>query len=211
MVRNDSESLVERLRRLDYIESDEVARAFRNVPREEFVPENLRDRAYEDRPLRIGEGQTISAPHMVAMITELLNLEKGNKVLEIGTGRGYHAAITAEIVGPKNVYSVERHEKLAQAARDNLSKTGYREVMVVIGDGSKGLPEYGPYDRIYLTCAAPEISETFLSQLTDGGVMVLPIGRGSQTLYRVEKRGDGIKKESHGSVRFVPLVGDEGF
>jgi len=197
-------SLVER----GYVETEGVERAMRSVPRERFVPESAKGRAYEDSPLSIGEGQTISAPHMVAMITELLDLSAGDKTLEIGTGRGYHAAVVAEIVGAENVYTVERHQKLAQEARENLPD----EVTIVTGDGSKGLPAHAPYDRIYLTCAAPEVPDFLEEQLREGGRAVLPVQRGSvQHLTTVEKKDGELVVEEGEPVRFVRLVGDEGF
>jgi protein-L-isoaspartate(D-aspartate) O-methyltransferase len=204
----DRKRLVDSLVERGYVESDAVEKAMRSVPREHFVPDNFRGRAYEDSPLSIGEGQTISAPHMVAMITERLNLSEGNKVLEIGTGRGYHAAVVAEIVGAENVYTVERHQKLAQEARENLPD----EVTVVTGDGSKGLPAHAPYDKIYLTCAAPEVPEFLNEQLREGGRAVLPVQKGGvQHLTRVDKSGGKLEVEEGEPVRFVRLVGDEGF
>ena len=198
------DSLVER----GYIESEAVEEAMRAVPRERFVPDNFRGRAYEDAPLSIGEGQTISAPHMVAMITELLDLSEGDKTLEIGTGRGYHAAVVAEVVGADNVYTVEYHEKLASEARENLPDG----VTVVTGDGSKGLPAHAPYDRIYLTCAAPGVPDFLDSQLREGGRAVLPVQKGGvQHLTTVDKKDGELEIEEGEPVRFVRLVGDEGF
>ena len=204
----DRERLVDSLVERGYVETEAVERAMRSVPRERFVPESAKGRAYEDSPLSIGEGQTISAPHMVAMITELLNLNEGNKVLEIGTGRGYHAAVVAEIVGAENVYTVEYHEKLASDARENLPEG----VTVVTGDGSKGLPAHAPYDHVYLTCAAPGVPDFLDSQLREGGRAVLPVQKGGvQHLTTVDKKGDELEIEEGEPVRFVRLVGDEGF
>lgn len=205
------DQLVDDLVERGYIESKEVEEAFRKVPREEFVPPEVKDRAYRDTPLNIGEGQTISAPHMVATMTELLNLEQGHQVLEVGTGRGYHAAITAEIVGDEYVYTIERHRVLAGEARENLDRLGYGDVTVGVGDGSLGLPEYSPYDRIYVTCAAPEIPDPLTEQLRDGGRLVIPVGRGAQTLYTVDKHDGGLQREGRLGVRFVRLVGEEGY
>jgi len=145
---------------------------------------------------------------MVAMITELLDLSAGDKTLEIGTGRGYHAAVVAKVVGAENVYTVERHQKLAQEARENLPD----EVTIVTGDGSKGLPAHAPYDRIYLTCAAPEVPDFLEEQLREGGRAVLPVQRGSvQHLTTVDKKDGELVVEEGEPVRFVRLVGDEGF
>lgn len=208
MSAEDRNRLVDSLVERGYVESDTVERAMRAVPREEFVPENMRNRAYEDSPLSIGEGQTISAPHMVAMITERLDLSEGDKTLEVGTGRGYHAAVVAEIVGAGNVYTVERHQKLAREARENLPEG----VTVVTGDGSKGLPAHAPYDRVYLTCAAPGVPDFLNDQLRDGGRAVLPVQSGGvQRLLIIDKEGGTLEAEEGEPVRFVRLMGDEGF
>jgi protein-L-isoaspartate(D-aspartate) O-methyltransferase len=183
-----------------------AAAAMRAVPRHEFVPESKRAAAYEDHPLPIGEGQTISAPHMVAMMTDLLDLGPGNRVLEIGTGCGYHAAVTAELVGADHVYSVEYHDSLTRKARDRLARTGYGSVSVRAGDGRDGWPECAPYDRAYLTCAADEFPETVVEQVRPGGLVLAPIGSRRQRLVRVRRRADGsLDREEHGGVRFVPL------
>lgn len=205
---DERDSLVDSLVERGYVETDAVERAMRTVPREEFVPEDARGRAYQDAPLSIGEGQTISAPHMVAMITERLDATPGDKTLEIGTGRGYHAAVVAEVVGAENVYTVERQPKLAREARDNLPDG----VTVVTGDGSKGLPAHAPYDRVYLTCAAPEIPSFIDEQLRDGGRAVLPAERaGVQRLVTVEKDDGDLEVDEGEPVRFVRMYGDEGF
>lgn len=205
------ETLIETLREDRHIYSTRVERAFRAVPREVFVPEETRDRAYEDSPLDIGDGQTTSAPHVVADITEMLDLEAGQKVLEVGTGSGYHAAITAEIVGASNVFTIERLPSLARTARENLDRAGYCDVSVVVGDGARGLPGICPFDRIYITCAVPDVPEPLLESLADGGRMVVPVGRGVQRLVAVERRGDRLERIPFGTVQFVPLVGEYGF
>jgi protein-L-isoaspartate(D-aspartate) O-methyltransferase len=204
----DRERLVDSLVERGYVQTEAVERAMRSVPREEFVPEGVRGRAYEDAPLSIGEGQTISAPHMVAMVVELLDLSEGDETLEVGTGRGYHAAVVAEIAGPKNVYTVEYHQRLAREARENLPDG----VTVVTGDGSKGLPAHAPYDRVYLTCAAPDVPDFLEGQLRDGGRAVLPVQTGGvQHLTTVKRTDEGLEAEEGEPVRFVRLVGDEGF
>jgi protein-L-isoaspartate(D-aspartate) O-methyltransferase len=183
-----------------------TAAAMRTVPRHEFVPESKQGEAYEDRPLPIGEGQTISAPHMVAMMTDLLDLESGVRVLEVGTGCGYHAAVTAEVVGADGVYSVEYHDRLAREARDRLARTGYGGVSVRAGDGREGWPEGAPYDRAYLTCAAEEFPAAVVEQVRPGGLVLAPIGSRRQRLVRGRRRADGsLDREEHGGVRFVPL------
>lgn len=204
----DREHLVDSLVERGYVETEAVERAVRAVPREEFVPENARDHAYQDSPLSIGEGQTISAPHMVAMILERLDLSEGDRTLEVGTGRGYNAAVVAEIVGAENVYTVERHQRLAQEARENLPDG----VTVVTGDGSKGLPAHAPYDRVYLTCAAPGVPDFLEDQLPEGGRAVLPVQRdGTQHLTTVDKKDGKLEVDEGKPVRFVRLVGDKGF
>jgi len=183
-----------------------VLDAMERVPRHRFVPERTRRNAYADRPLPIGEGQTISAPHMVAIMADLLDLSPGDAVLEVGTGCGYHAAVTAELVGAENVYTVEYHESLAAAARETLAATGYGEVSIRAGDGKRGWPEHAPYDCVYLTCAAPDFPAALVEQTRTDGRLLAPLGDGTQTLVRARKRADGtLDREDHGSVRFVPL------
>jgi protein-L-isoaspartate(D-aspartate) O-methyltransferase len=180
--------------------------AMRAVPRHRFVPESRREMAYDDRPLPIGKDQTISAPHMVAIMTDLLDLSPGDAVLEIGTGCGYHAAVTAEVVGAENVYTVEYHERLAARARQRLAETGYGGVSVRAGDGREGWPEHAPYDRAYLTCAASSFPSAVADQVRPGGWLLAPLGNGGQVLSRARKREDGsLKREHHGRVRFVPM------
>ena len=212
--------LVEMLKRDGIIRSKKVERALLNVPRELFVPENYRDLAYADTPLPIGKGQTISAPHMVALMTELLNLDEGMKVLEIGTGSGYQAAVIAEIVAPKNskklgkVITIERIPELAEFAKRNLERAGYIDrVKVVVGDGTLGYPKEAPYDRIIVTAAAPDIPKPLLEQLKPGGRMVIPVGnKYLQYLYIVDKTPSGkiiINKDT--PCVFVPLIGKYGW
>jgi protein-L-isoaspartate(D-aspartate) O-methyltransferase len=197
-------ALVERLERR--IDDDRVLGAMRAVPRHTFVPESRQRNAYDDRPLPIGQGQTISAPHMVAIMAETLDLAPGDRVLEIGTGCGYHAAVTAELVGAENVYSVEYHESLARTARERLAVLGYEGVSVRAGDGRGGWPEHAPYDRAYLTCAARELPESVVEQVRPGGLLLGPIGAGRQRLLRAERHPDGsIEREDHGGVRFVRM------
>jgi len=211
--------LLEKLEREGVVRSEKVKRAFLKVPREKFVPPELRRRAYDDVPLPIGHGQTISAPHMVLLMTERLDPEPGNVVLEVGTGSGYHAAILAEIVNPDgttggHVYTVERLPELAEQARRNLAEAGYADrVTVVVGDGSKGLPEKAPFDRILVTAAAPRIPPSLKKQLKVGGRIVIPIGGlFHQVLYVGVKRSEDrldLFEDVH--CVFVPLVGEEGW
>ncbi|MGB2727881.1 MAG: protein-L-isoaspartate O-methyltransferase [Halobacteriota archaeon] len=191
--------------------SERVLEAMMHVKRHLFVPSHLSDQAYADYPLPIGEGQTISAPHMVAMMCGYLALKKGEKVLEIGAGSGYHAAVIAELIGEKGqVYSVERIMWLVKYSRENLKRAGYKQVTVTSGDGTLGLPEHAPYDKISVTCAAPDVPPPLLEQLKVDGKMIIPIGRYMQELYLVNKR-NGIERERKCDVLFVPLVGRYGF
>ena len=191
--------------------SKEVLEAMNRVKRHLFVPPELRDQAYGDYPLPIGGGQTISAPHMVAMMCDYLKLERGDKVLEIGAGSGYHAAVIAELIGAEGrVYTVERLDLLVDFSTRNLREAGYKNVVVVSGDGTLGLPEYAPFNKICVTCAAPAVPPPLLEQLETGGRMVIPIGRYIQELYLVEKK-NGIVKQSKCEVVFVPLIGRFGF
>lgn len=206
--------LVSSLLRTGYIATPEVERAMRSVPREEFVPPELREEAYIDTPLPIGDGQTISAPHMVAIMAERLELRPGMKVLEIGAGSGYHAAVAAELVRPGgSVHTVERIALLAAFATENLRRTGYSDtVTVVVGDGSKGLQEHAPFDRIFVACGAPDIPVPLTDQLADGGLMLIPVGdRDYQNLIRVERKGKNLIKTNEGGCVFVPLIGEHGY
>ena len=192
--------------------SEPVITAMSRVPRELFVPEHLERRAYDDTPLPIGLDQTISAPHMVAVMCELLDLRPGMKVLEVGGGSGYHAAVMAVLVGPMgHVYSVERMPELVVQARKNLEKAKIANVTMVEANGSLGLPEHAPYDRISVAAAAPQIPESLKQQLIVGGKMVLPVGRDRQELLLVTRKNDGFEVEAKMGVVFVPLIGVEGF
>jgi len=196
--------LAERLARREEL-SEATVEAIRSVPRHEFVPPAQQSAAYDDRPLPIGRDQTISAPHMVAVMTELLDAERGDRVLEIGTGCGYHAAVTAELVGDGNVYSVEYHDELAGSARERLDRLGY-EVGVRVGDGREGWPGHAPYDAAYLTCAARELPPAVVEQVREGGTALAPIGETRQELIRARVGPDGVaERERHGGVRFVTM------
>jgi protein-L-isoaspartate(D-aspartate) O-methyltransferase len=193
--------------------SDKVAKAMMKVPRHLFVPKRYEIEAYVDTPLPIGFGQTISAPHMVAIMCDLLDLKEGEKVLEVGGGSGYHAAVVAEIVGKRGkVVAVERIPELAERAREILKILGYDNVKIVVGDGSRGYPEDAPYDKIYVTASAPDVPKPLIEQLKPGGRIIIPIGRYDQYLYIVDKDEEGrIHKRVWGPVRFVLLVGEYGF
>ncbi len=180
------------------------------VLRHRFVLPEYLDSAYEDHPLPIGEGQTISQPYMVALMTECLGLKGDEKVLEIGTGSGYQAAILAEI--SKEVYTIERFESLAERAKKVLSDLGYKNVKVIVGDGSRGLEEKAPFDRIMVTAGAPILPKSLVDQLAEGGKMVIPVGGSfSQALLLVEKEKGKVKTTSVCGCVFVPLIGEYGW
>ena len=207
--------LVSKLIREGILRSEKVIRAMLKVPREEFVPPKYKAYAYQDTPLPIGYGQTISAPHMVAMMTEALDPNKGHKILEIGTGSGYQAAILAEIVGDEgHVWSIERIKELAEFAINNLRRTSYiKRVSVIVGDGTLGYEEAAPYDRIIVTAAAPRIPESLIRQLKVGGKIVIPVGdRYSQRLVIATKLSEKDLRIEYGvPCIFVPLIGKYGF
>lgn len=214
MTRRDS--LVDKLLNQGYIRTERVKDAMLKVPREEFIPPENKPYAYADQPLPIGSGQTISAPHMVAMICEKLDLTEGMKVLEIGTGFGYNAAVVAELLGSEgHLFTIERLESLAEQSRDNLERTGYSDkVTVITGDGTLGYPEEAPYDRIYATASAPEIPEPLKEQLKIGGKLILPVGSMDyfQELVCVERIStDEFKTRRLGGVVFVPMIGEHGW
>jgi protein-L-isoaspartate(D-aspartate) O-methyltransferase len=198
------QELVEHLNERDAL-SEQTSDAMATVPRHEFVPASNQDRAYDDTPLPIGDGQTISAPHMVAIMTDLLELTGNERILEIGTGCGYHAAVTADVAGGENVYSVEYHDGLAEQARETLEAVGYGDISIRVGDGREGWPDHAPYDRIYLTCAAEEFPDALVDQLRDSGILLGPLGDTRQVLTKARKDGDTLERERHGHVRFVPL------
>jgi len=214
-------NLVNNLIKRNILNKSEVIKAMLTVPREKFLPEKVQSSAYIDSPLSIGLKQTISAPHMNAMMCEYLELKGGDKVLEIGTGSGYHAALCAELVAPKDsqnqghVYTIERIEELAERARDSIKSTGYDDrVTVIHSDGTLGYPEAAPYDKILVTAASPsKIPPPLKEQLNDPGILCIPAGsKGySQTLYVIRKIGNDFKVKNITGVRFVPLIGRWGF
>jgi len=187
------------------VQNHAVLQAMRKVARHLFVPENYRDRAYDDMPLPIGEGKTISQPYIVAYMTEALKLHPTDRVLEIGTGSGYQTAILAEIA--KEVYSIEILPELARRAQELLSSLGYLNVHIKIGDGYSGYPEKSPFDGIILTAAPPSIPPPLLDQLTEGGRLIAPVGLDFQQLVLVRKTKEGFEKQNLLPVRFVPMTG----
>ncbi len=193
------------------IKNEKVLSAMRKIPRHIFVPENRIDEAYDDRPLPIGFGQTISQPYMVAIMTELLEPDKNKKILEIGTGCGYQTAVLAEIC--KEVYTIERIPELTEMAKKNIKKLGYENVFFKTADGTIGWEEYAPYDGIIVTAGAPQIPSSLKKQLKDnGGILVIPVGdRFTQSLLRIIREKNNYKPEEFFLCAFVPLIGKEGW
>ncbi len=184
-----------------------VLKAMAAVPRHEFVPDEMTAHAYEDRPLPIGHRQTISQPYIVALMTQLAKARPGQKVLDVGTGSGYQAAVLAEIVG--HVYSVEIVCPLADAARERLKRLGYQNVTVRCGDGYQGWKEHAPFDLVVLAAAPDHVPPALMKQLAPGGRLVLPVGDAVQVLRVVERQPDGrFVTTDHGGVRFVPMTGE---
>jgi protein-L-isoaspartate(D-aspartate) O-methyltransferase len=187
------------------IKDERVLAAMGKVPREEFVPLEARTESYEDGPLPIGHGQTISQPYIVAFMTQQLRPQTSDRVLEVGTGSGYQAAILAELV--KEIYSVEIVEPLAKGAEATLSRLGYTNIHLKSGDGYKGWPEKAPFDAIIVTCAPDKVPQPLVDQLKDGGRMVIPVGeRFAQELYLLEKKNGQLKESVTLPVRFVPMM-----
>jgi protein-L-isoaspartate(D-aspartate) O-methyltransferase len=213
--------LIDNLKRRGVLSKSSVIKAMLKVPRHKFLPKDAESSAYMDSPLSIGLGQTISAPHMNAMMCELLDLKEGDKVLEVGTGSGYHAALCAEIVAPENslnpghVYTIERHRELADKAKKALKENGYGDkVTVICGDGTQGYPEQAPYDKILVTASSPKkIPPPLIEQLSDKGILCIPAGskEWGQDLFILKKKGTKYDTERITGVRFVPLIGKHGF
>jgi len=218
--KKEVDNLVKRLQNSGYLRSGDVERAVRTVPREEFVHPSAKRQAYRDTPLSIGLGQTISAPHMCVIMCESLNLRPGLKILEVGAGSGYHSALCAEIVAPKDaqnpghVYTIEIVKGLIDFAQKNLERTGYADrVTLIHGDGGLGLSDHAPFDRILVAAAAPEVPTPLTDQLAPEGIMLIPVGsRGFfQDLLMIEKDAVGnLHRKNWGGVAFVPLTGKFG-
>ena len=192
------------------IKDERVLAVMESVPRHLFVDEHLQDKAYDDCALSIGEGQTISQPYMVAVMTELLELKGYEKVLEIGTGSGYQSAVLSMLAS--EVYTLERIKVLAERARMHLQAQNCANVHVIVSDGTTGLPEHSPYDGIIVTAAAPHIPQQYIEQLKVGGRLVIPVGsRSSQTLYKIKKTPEGTSSSESTPCVFVPLIGKDGW
>ncbi|HUT38563.1 MAG TPA: protein-L-isoaspartate(D-aspartate) O-methyltransferase [Methanoregula sp.] len=206
----------ERLRMVEYqiaargIHDQRVLSAIKEVPRHLFVPPPYDKSAYEDCPLPIGNGQTISQPYIVALMTELMALQPTDSVLEIGTGCGYQAAILAALV--RQVTTIERIPEVAGLARANLAAVRIKNVEVIVGDGTLGYPHKAPYEGIIITAATPSVPRPLIEQLAEGGRLVAPVGgHDIQELIRLRKKGGSLNEEHHGGVRFVPLIGECGW
>ncbi len=184
-----------------------VVEAMKQVPRHLFMPEALREYAYDDGPQPIGDGQTISQPYIVALMTELLELDGDEKVLEIGTGSGYQAAVLSHLA--RDVYTIEIREPLAKKARRTLEELGYKNIHYRIGDGYAGWPEAAPFDAIIVTAAPEEVPRTLVDQLEMGARMVVPVGMYFQDLQVITRTADGFRTEFAGGVRFVPMIKDK--
>jgi protein-L-isoaspartate(D-aspartate) O-methyltransferase len=221
--KTDWEKLIDTLVRQGTLRTPSVIKAMLIVPRTKFLAPDSQEYSATDTPLLIGHGQTISAPHIVATMNENLQLQTGQKILEIGAGSGWHAATLAETVAPTHwsrnewghVYTIENNPALADIARKNIMNTGYGDrVSIIVADGSKGYPGKAPFDRVVVAAAAPEIPRPLVEQLKSGGIMLIPVGSASlfQTLLKVTKGNDGsLKEESLGNVTFVPLTGEYGY
>ena len=192
------------------IRDERVLGAMARVPRHEFVADPYRAQAYDDNPLPIGEGQTISQPYIVALMLEMLELSEEDIVLEIGTGSGYQTALLAQL--SRHVYSIERHAALAAKAQAALAKLGYRNVTIEVGDGSKGLPAHAPFDGIVVSAAAPDLPQALFEQLKEGGRLVVPVGpTEAQFLQLVTKKEGKPVLSEQIPCRFVPLIGEQGY
>jgi protein-L-isoaspartate(D-aspartate) O-methyltransferase len=210
---SERELMVDRLVSAGYLNTPKVIDVMRRVERHRFVPAEVRVNAYDDTPLPIGSKQTISAPHMVSMMTEYLDVHEDSKILEVGAGSGYQAAILAELAPLGFVYTVERVKLLAEKTSVVLQELNYGNIKVITGDGTLGYPQEAPFDRIIVTAAAPKIPKPLVEQLAGGGRLLIPVGgRWYQELIRVDKDEEGgTTEKSYGGCVFVPLIGEEGW
>ena len=209
----ENERLIEHIKSLGCLKSKNLEEALRKIPRHLFVPEDIRNLAYRDMPLSIGCNQTISQPSTVVIMTEALEIGEGQKILEIGTGSGWQAALLSHLVGKKGyVYTTEIIKELAESAKNNIKKNKIENVKVLVKDGSLGLKEKAPFDRIIVTAACPDIPKPLLTQLKTDGIIVIPVGNTYlQEMHIVKKLKKGIEKKSIGNFMFVPLKGKYGF
>jgi len=197
-------NLVEHIRQGGRVHDERILEAMMTIPRHEFLDSSFEEYAYQDRPFPIGKDQTISQPTTVAIQTQLLVVKKNDRVLEIGTGSGYQAAVLAELGA--RVFTIERFKSLKESAGRKLRSLGYKSIKLFYGDGFAGLPAYAPFHKILITAAAPEIPQVFFDQLKPGGILVIPYGKGSvQVMKRFIKMEEDIIEEQHGSFSFVPM------
>lgn len=203
-------SMVEQQLRPRGIHDERVLHAMRTIPRHEFVSPGVAAEAYADHPVPIGEQQTTSQPYIIAAMIQAAEIKPTDRVLEVGAGSGYQTALLAELAG--QVFAVDRHPNLVEAARQVLERLGYYNVALVTGDGSLGLPQAAPYDAIIVSAAAPRVPQPLVDQLTDGGRMVVPVGDAQQQILKlVRKYGNGVSETALEGCRFVPLIGEAGF
>lgn len=202
------DDLIINMKKIGFLNENKIELAIRKNPRHEFVPISLKEKAYEDAPLSIMRDQTISQPSVVSRMTEWLDVREGQKILEIGSGSGWQTAILSYLVGHGKVYSIERHSELVEFARKNLDKLGIKNVKVILGDGSLGLTEESPFDRIIITAACKKVPELLLEQLSNDGLLIAPVGEFQQSMILLKKTPNGVVeiKKQPGYV-FVPLLG----
>lgn len=202
------DDLINIMKKAGFLKDNRVEAAIRKIPREEFVPTPLKERAYEDTPLSIMKDQTISQPSVVSRMTEWLDIKEGQKILEIGTGSGWQTAILSYLVGHGMIYSIERHYELAEFAKKNLDKLEIKNVKVILGDGSSGFSEESPFDRIIVTAGCKKIPDALLEQLSEDGLLIAPVGKFQQSLVLLKKKDHEIVeiKNQPGYV-FVPFLG----
>jgi len=201
------DTLIDNMKNTGFLTNSKVENAIRQNPRHHFIPESLKNRAYENSPIPIMKNQTISQPSVVSRMTEWLDLKEGHKVLEIGSGSGWQCAILAKMVGKGKIFTIERHHSLANFAKKNLEKLGIKNVRIIYGDGRLGLPEESPFDRIIITAACKEVPKSLLNQLTINGLLIAPVGENIQSLILIKKTPNGFNeiKNQKGYV-FVPLL-----
>lgn len=213
MYERERQEMVDELVVSGYLKDGDIIEAMKKVERHLFLPDDVVRYAYSDQPLPVGENQTISAPHMVAMMCELLKLEKGLKVLEIGAGTGYHACVVADIIKGGKVYSVESKTQLIKRARENIKRAGCVGVELIEGDGTEGYEKEAPYDRIFVTAGAPDIPPPLIDQLKACGRLLIPVGsRYLQNLVQVDKTASGdVEERTLSRCAFVPLIGRYGW
>ncbi len=204
-------ALVESMKKHGFLTQKKVEDAIRETPRHLFVPQEFVEQAYDDIPLTTKKGQTISQPRVVARMTEWLDVKNSNKVLEVGTGSGWQSAILSKMVGNGKVYSIERFSELAEFAKKNHQRAKIKNVEVICADGSLGLPEKAPFDRIIITAACAQIPKPLLDQLAPNGLLIAPVGKGTQSMILLRKTEDGIIREKTDlEYKFVPLIGQHG-